>query len=245
VQYKTSNNKRLLVELSLIRISSIEHQMAEKKSPKSFVVSENHEKVDVSAQSTHKIVEKKDETLENPKKAEDSTRIEKEDFAPKPISRISLSAKKKSKIISISAAFDQLNHKKEEEIDASKLRKNDFSATQMLKTWKEVIAFVKQKGKSNLGITLEIFPPELKEDFVIELPLSNSSQAEMLIEEKYMILEFLRDKLENDYIEITTKVIEAEKSNIPYTNKDKFAKMMDENPHLETLRLKLGLDPDY
>ena len=245
VQYKTSNNKRLLVELSLIRISSIEHQMAEKKSPKSFVVPENHEKVDVSAETTHKIVEKEDETVENHKKAENSTGIEKEDFAPKPISRISLSAKKKSKTISISAAFDQLNQKKEEEIDVSKLRKTDFSATQMLKNWKEVIAFVKQKGKSNLGITLEIFPPELKEDFVIELPLSNSSQAEMLIEEKYMVLEFLRDKLENDYIEITTKVIEAEKSNIPYTNKDKFAKMMDENPHLETLRLKLGLDPDY
>jgi len=247
VQYKTSNNKRLLVELSLMRISSIGHQMAEKKSPKSFVVSENHEKINVSAETTHKIVEKEDETVENHKKAENSSGIKQEDFAPKPISRISLSAKKQSKTISISAAFDQLNQKKEDEkeIDISKLRKTDFSATQMLKTWKEVIAFVKQKGKSNLGITLEIFPPELKEDFVIELPLSNSSQAEMLIEEKYMILEFLRDKLENDYIEITTKVIESEKSNIPYTNKDKFAKMMDENPHLETLRLKLGLDPDY
>ncbi len=115
----------------------------------------------------------------------------------------------------------------------------------MLKTWKEVIAFVKQKGKTNLGITLGMFPVELKDNFVIDLPLSNSSQAEMLIEEKDMILEFLRNKLENDYIELITKVIEAEKSNIPYTNKDKFAKMMDENPHLETLRLKLGLDPDY
>ena len=245
VQYKTSNNKRLLVELSLMRISSIGHQMAEKKSPKSFVVPENHEKVDVSAETTHKIVEKEDETVENHKKAENSTGIEKEDFAPKPISRISLSAKKKSKTISISAAFDQLNQKKEEEIDISKLRKTDFSAIQMLKIWKEVITFVKQKGKSNLGITLGMFPVELKENFVIELPLSNSSQAEMLIEEKDMILEFLRNKLENDYIELTTKVIEAEKSNIPYTNKDKFAKMMDENPHLETLRLKLGLDPDY
>jgi len=33
VQYKESNNKRLLVELSLMRISSIGHQMAEKKKP--------------------------------------------------------------------------------------------------------------------------------------------------------------------------------------------------------------------
>ena len=245
VQYKTSNNKRLLVELSLMRISSIGHQMAEKKSPKSFVVPENHEKVDVLTEPKHKTVEKEDKTVENHKKTENSTGIEKEDFAPKPISRISLSAKKKSKTISISAAFDQLNQKKEEKIDISKLRKTDFSATQMLKIWKEVITLVKKKGKSNLGITLGMFPAELKENFVIELPLSNSSQAEMLIEEKDMILEFLRNKLENDYIELTTKIIEAEKSNIPYTNKDKFAKMMDENPHLETLRLKLGLDPDY
>jgi DNA polymerase-3 subunit gamma/tau len=219
--------------------------MAEKKSPKSFVVPENHEKVDVLTETTHKIVEKEDKTIENHKKSENFTGIEKEDFAPKPISRISLSTNKKSKTISISAAFDRLNQKKEEEIDISKLRKTDFSAAKMLKTWKEVIAFVKQKGKTNLGITLGMFPVELKENFVIELPLSNSSQAEMLIEEKYMILEFLRDKLENDYIELTTKVIEAEKSNIPYTNKDKFNKMLEGNPHLETLRLKLGLDPDY
>jgi len=140
-----------------------------------------------------------------------------------------------------------MNEKKvvEEEIDISKLRNNDFLATRMLETWKEVIAFVKQKGKSNLGITLGVFLPVLKDNHVIELPLSNHSQVEMLLEEKYMILEFLRNKLENDYIEITTKVIKGGKSNIPYTNKDKFAKMMDQNPHLETLRMKLGLDPDY
>ena len=148
----------------------------------------------------HKTVEKEDKTVENHKKTENSTGIEKEDSALKPISRISLSAKKKSKTISISAAFDQLNQKKEDKIGISKLRETDFSATQMLKIWKEVITFVKQKGKSNLGITLGMFPAELKENFVIELPLSNSSQAEMLIEEKDMILEFLRNKLENDYI---------------------------------------------
>jgi hypothetical protein len=115
----------------------------------------------------------------------------------------------------------------------------------MLESWKEVISFVKQKGKSNLGITLGVFLPELSDNFVIVLPLSNHSQVEMIIEEKHMILDFLRNKLDNDYIEIKTKVIKGEKSNIPYTNKDKFAKMIQQNPHLETLRMKLGLDPDY
>ncbi|MFT4902372.1 MAG: DNA polymerase-3 subunit gamma/tau [Thalassomonas sp.] len=242
VQYKTSNNKRLLVELSLMRISSIGHQIAEKKSPKSFIVTLNDEKKHVSVEKVTEINEKIEKTTENYKKPESEV------FKLKPIPKISLSAKKQSKTISITAAFQQINKKKEvdqEEVDASNLRNQDFSASKMLQTWKEVIAFVKQKGKSNLGITLGVFPPELKENYEIVLSLSNSSQVEMLLEEKYMILEFLRNKLENDYIEITTKVIEGEKSNIPYTNKDKFAKMMEENPHLETLRMKLGLDPDY
>ena len=61
VQYKQSNNKRLLVELSLMRISSIGHQMAEKKSPKSFIVTLNDEKKQVSVEKvteTDKKIEK-------------------------------------------------------------------------------------------------------------------------------------------------------------------------------------------
>lgn len=247
MQYKQSNNKRLLVELSLMRISSILHQMAEKKSHKSFVVSLNDQKKQVSVEKVTEIDEKIEKATESHKKPEIESNSEIADLTPKSVPRISLSSKKKSKTISITAAFKQMNEKKdvEEKIDISKLRNADFSATRMLETWKEVIAFVKQMGKSNLGITLGVFLPELKDNHVIELPLSNHSQVEILLEEKYMILEFLRNKLENDYIEITTKVIKGGESNIPYTNKDKFAKMIEQNPHLETLRMKLGLDPDY
>jgi len=115
----------------------------------------------------------------------------------------------------------------------------------MLQIWKDLIFVIKEKGKSNLGITLGVHPPKLLANYLIELPLSNSAQDEIITEEKYIILEFLRNKLENDKIEISTKIIEGEKSNIPYTNKDKFKKMLEENPNLEKLRIKLGLDPDY
>ncbi len=239
VQYKTSNNKRLLVELTLMRISSINFQGAEKKSPKSFVVSKK-------GAETVFLDEKK------PKISINKPKIDKkvvEEFKPKPVVKIALAGvKKKSKTISISAAFNQINESKEqgeEEVDVSKLRSTAFSGTKMLKAWKEVIVYMKEQGKSNLSITLGVHPPVLKDNFEIELPLSNSSQVEMLVDEKYVILELLRNKLENDYVEVITKVIEGKKSNIPYTNKDKFAKMMEENPHLETLRVKLGLDPDY
>ena len=115
----------------------------------------------------------------------------------------------------------------------------------MQEAWKEIIVLVKKKGKSNLGITLGVHLPILKDNFEIELPLSNSSQEELIEEEKYIVLDSLRKSLNNDYIKIRTKVMEGEKSNIPYTNKDKFNKMLEGNQHLETLRMKLGLDPDY
>ena len=116
-----------------------------------------------------------------------------------------MSGRKKSKTISITAAFQEINKVKEEqEVDTSNLRKTEFTETKMIAVWKEVISFVKKKGKSNLGITLGVFPPVLKSNYEIELPLSNSSQVEMMMEEKYMVLEFLRSKLENDYIEILT-----------------------------------------
>ena len=247
IQYKESNNKRLLVELSLMRISSIGHKFAEKKSPKSFVVTLDHEKKHVSVEKANLSHYELEKATESHEKDEIEMNSEVLDIPSKSIPTISLSTKKKSKTISITEAFNQINEKKEikEEIDILKLRNTDFSSKEMLECWKEVITFVKQKGKSNLGITLGVFSPELNDNFVIELPLSNHSQVEMLLEEKYMILEFLRNKLENDYIEIITKVIKGEKSNIPYTNKDKFAKMIKQNPHLETLRMKLGLDPDY
>ena len=49
----------------------------------------------------------------------------------------------------------------------------------------------------------------------------------------------------NDKIDLKTIIIEGEKNNTPYTNKDKFKKMLSDNPNLEKLRIKLGLDPDY
>ena len=227
VQYKTSNNKRILVELSLMRISSIGHQSAEKKSPKSFIATKSVKEIVV--------VEKKQD--------EQEVAIEKIVLPKIKLNR----SVKKSKTISISAAFNQINEKEKvaDERDSSTFKKELFSEKKMQEVWKEVIALVKRKGKSNLAITLGVHLPILNDNFEIELPLSNSSQVELIEEEKYIVLDYLRKSLYNDYITLSTKVIEGEKSNIPYTNKDKFKKMLNENPHLETLRVKLGLDPDY
>ena len=229
MQFKTTNNQRLLVELTLMRISSIDF-VGEKKNSKSFVVSRNDAKGKVSVE----------QIAENNKK-EPALR----DVKVTPNIKLDLGIKKRSSLISINSSFKKEKDIVEDDVAALTIRGKDFPETELLGCWKELIVFIKEKGKSNLGITLGSHQPRLLEGYLIELPLSNAVQAEMILEEKYMLLEYLRNKFENDKIEITTKIIEGEKNNIPYTNKDKFKIMLDENPQLEILRVKLGLDPDY
>ena len=97
----------------------------------------------------------------------------------------------------------------------------------------------------SLAIALSSRPPLLKSDSEIEILLSNTSQVEIVEEEKYMLLDFLKNSLKNDKIKITTKVEKSNKDNTPYTNKDRFSKMLEDNNDLQELRVKLGLDPDY
>ena len=229
IQYKNVNNQRLLVELTLMRISSIGFDMDQKKKSKCFAVSINDEIRQVAIEKT---LDKAKE-LEAPLKDN------------KPIIQLNLGNKKKSSLISINSSFDEDKEVIEEDKSQIILRDTDFTESRLLEVWKDFISIIKEKGKSNLMITLSVHKPILKEQYLVELPLSNSAQAEIISEEKYMILDYLRNKLENDKIEIITKIVEGEKSKIPYTNKDKFKKMLEDNPQLEALRVKLGLDPDY
>mgnify|MGYP001210973851 CR=1 FL=1 len=230
LQYKNANNQRLLVELTLMRISSIGFDVDQKKKSKSFVVSINDEVREVAVEKP--ILKGKEITAQSVKEINSSINL-------------NLGHRKKSSLISISSSLEEDKEIVEEDKSQLIFRETDFTEFRLLEVWKDFISVIKEKGKSNLMITLSTHKPKLKEEYLIELLLSNAAQEEMISEEKYMILDYLRNKLENDKIEIITKIIEGEKSNIPYTNKDKFKKMLDENPQLEALRIKLGLDPDY
>ena len=155
-----------------------------------------------------------------------------------------LAIKKKSTLISINGLSNEFSKEKKES-DNLILRDYDFSEKELLEYWKELASFIKEKGKSNLAIALQVCKPKVLEDYVIELSMSNAVQEEMILDEKHMVLENIKEKLKNDKIEIITKIVKIEKESMSYTSKDKFKIMLEENPQLEVLRLKLGLDTDY
>ncbi len=237
IQYKTSNNKRLLVELCLMRISSIGQNDIEKKTPKTFEVNLN-----VNENNNSNKEEKQNLTINASKNNQqgfiNDTQNNKASIKSldKPL--------KNTKTISITEALNNESKSIVEE-DSSSIRNSDFSKSEMHDAWNQMVDFTKEKGKVNLSIILSAYMPVLKSNFIIEFNLGNTSQSEIFIEEKYLLLDFLKDKLKNDLIDIVTVIVDKEKKDLVYTNKDKFKKMLEKNSSLVTLQKKIGLDPDY
>ena len=231
LQYKLSTNKRLLVEICLMQVSSINFLEQSKKKNKNFVVSSKNDNTSDSEPTVKNNNEPSEEKPAEKEKKESV--IELKEVNSVPI----------SKTISILGSL-----KDEQEIeDKIEISKNSdhFSNDDLQARWKEMNSNFSNKGKTNLVLALNSNKPVLKENYVVEVTLSNTSQVELLNEEKLNILGYLREKMNNDSIDIITNVVQSDKNDTPYTNSDKYKKMYEQNKNLAILGQKLGLDPDY
>ena len=154
-----------------------------------------------------------------------------------------LELKKRTNLISISD-LDEL-----EEIESEKTtekRDTEFKNEELQEAWREYVNSQKEKGKSNFATTLDMNKPVLLPNCKIEIPISNKSQEVVIEKEKIDLHEFLRNRLQNDNLEVITKIQEKmDEERTPFTNKDKYEKMTKENPKLQNLKEKLGLDFDF
>ena len=259
IQYKLSNNQRLLVEICLMQISSIGQEAEVKKKHKNFIVSQPSQPSKISDDSGFDAKKNDDNYKNNSENEIQLKEIEgiivdktieiiaekkapvKDELAQEYVKRDVI----KPKTISILNIIDEEDNLEILDVSSKIVRSELISENIVLETWKEMIVYFNDKEKSNLAITLGINKPLLNSEGHIEITLSNSSQIELINQEKHNVLRFLRDKLNNDLIDLVAKVAPLTKDNTPYTNSDKFKKMSQDNKHLEKLRQELGLDPDY
>ena len=243
VEYRASKNQRLLVELTLLKMTTIGQFVSEKKNNNSQIIVPA-KKVEVKIKQEiveeapvkevlHKTVdqvEKVEVVVEE--KVEVKTVVKEEPLRKVRKSRFSLS--------------DVMDDKKEveKELNAPKKSEN-FTESRMREVWMLFAEKINKEGKMNLFITLTSSDPTLEEETLINLKISNDAQEKILDENKIELMDHLRTSLNNDFISLKTELSEDIKSDVPYTPKDKFIKMTEENPHLNTLQQKLGLDPDY
>lgn len=80
---------------------------------------------------------------------------------------------------------------------------------------------------------------------MITVELTNPVEVDGLEKIKAELLTFIRNKFQNNAIQLQHKVNIEKAAERPYTPKEKFEAMMKENPLLGKLKDTFGLDPDY
>jgi len=236
-KFKTSKNKRLLVELTLIQMSSfglmVKESVAEKKNdqPPLPIVK--------SLVKKYTEAEPKSEIVHEP------ATIQQKNV---PAVEVKVPAKKFQSSTSISSSLNKtvtentINNNLPE-IKTVGNETSPFSESELMQAWDEFANSINKNEMPNFYASFTQHKPELKENYVVQLKIENIVQQKELNDERYKILSYLRNKLKNDSIDLVTYFPTMDDSQRkPYTNNEKYKRMQEINPNIEKLRQTLDLD---
>ena len=242
--YKSSQNQRLLIEITLMQLCSVQIQKKKAKSvailPPNFLDIE-----EIGPLLKNNQIKKTDI---KPKKQHESPELEVEE--PKIIApKRSLSIKKRSLTTSISGIRKKLNDKEEQVQKQEELLINSnskFSSHLLIEKWNKFAEIKKKEGKMGLHTTLTKSSPILKNDFNVDFHLDSEVQKMDLQKETPYLLEYLRKELNNGSIQIHLHVSEMENQKISQlTSRERFFQMAEKNPDLHLFKEEFDLDLEY
>lgn len=125
--------------------------------------------------------------------------------------------------------------------DAEKLPEEKFSENEMQKAWTAYAKKIELEGKFNLLSHLTMGVPKL-EGNLIHLVFPNDTIKVEVERAKHDLLQYLRHSLNNHQVDLSIEVNESEVKRYAYTPREKFEKLKEKNPQIETLRKEFDLD---
>ncbi|MCG8340321.1 MAG: DNA polymerase III subunit gamma/tau [Cytophagales bacterium] len=240
IHYKYSKNKRLHVEITLMKM--MQHGTH-------LQATETKKKVSPKA---HQPLSKDTQSAAQPH--DKIVPLAKQESSKKPITQETPSIARNS-ILPVTTKIPQLEHLKKDignettieptqtVAQESVATKQSFTKEELLKHWKAYAHQLKAAGKlseySILNQTIEL------EGTTILLTFTNPVQQDVLEGNKAALLAFLREKLQNTNIDIKTSLVKEEHSKVPYTAKEKFDYLAKKYPPLLVLQKRLALEVDY
>jgi DNA polymerase-3 subunit gamma/tau len=238
-KYKASKNQRLLVELCLMQMCSVQMMKNSQAAEKKNDTSEHNKRIDplpvptavTPAHNATSVKEVLTETLTNPVLIQKEVKV-------KPLSSLPS--------FSINS-FTQAS-KSESVVAEAKIGlktespKTDFTQEELEISWKKFADKMNASGKLNFYSTLSTYKPKLLENFLLEFRVDNKVQEEEINREKLELLGHLRKELANYEIQLSVVINKNEAEKRPYTNVEKFKHMKAINPLIENLRKELDLE---
>ena len=256
LQYKSSKNQRLHVELCLMQIASVED---EKKKDKPYI--KPALKTDKAPQPTQKPVAKEEPkpiaepivakpieetpaetnqppTLEKP--TAEPTKAPAEPAKEKPIA-LDIQSKGVSGLSLSSIAF-QKNVKANQPTNGKSTREETVGQESLEAAWKALSSQLESDGEYNLAALLNLDSPRLKNKLEIHLNFPNKNNKLELESEKGKVLGALANTLKNDLLQFVIHVSQEEQQNYVYTPRDKYEQLVKVNPLVDDIRKEFDLD---
>jgi DNA polymerase-3 subunit gamma/tau len=245
VQYRTSKNQRLLVELSLMQLCSIKYNQAEKKKSnfriKPFVGGLAKVKV-ASAEGTGAAA-----TTTTAEAIASPLDRKKARTAEKPLARGKGIKPKGSYTLTALLEQSEVSLESDEDLAAivPKLTES-YSREEFENAWKAFMGVLNKRGDLSLYSTLSVRLPMVTADHAIQVDISNNVQESDVVTVRSEMLEFLKARLKNHKLHLQVNIKKDDSQNTRlYTDKDKFDAMVGINPALEGFRTDLNLDLEF
>ena len=217
INFQKSINQRLLVELSVLKVSSLDFDNKKKKfNYKLIPVSSFHSQIFNSNQSKVKI---KNES--------------------KPIADINISDYETSTLSLKSIEKDKDLADETIELESEFNEEKIITIEDVLELWGEYSNIQEEKGRYNIASILRISIPKYENNNIIYTVPNNTTSLEVEREKPQIIL-FLTKKLKTKVNILTEIDMKADKK-IAYTNKEKYELLKKKNPLIENLKKEFRL----
>ena len=263
INYKSSKNHRLLVELSLMKMASLQFEGEKKnpdlrssgKSPVYQLIPASHFKLKKNIQTSENDMEggrsetEELETKEIEPAVQETVSVfqsteEEVIVAPKPKIKIGDPSKKVSGL-SISSLKAKRAHelsKIEVVIDENDLPHDPFTEEEMQKCWAAYVHNLDKAGRKILASNLSIDQPKVLGDNTIWIQLPNSTMKKEIEREQSDLIKYLKTQLNNYEIRLKISVNEEHAQQFVYTPEEKYEKLREKNPAIDLLRKEFDLD---
>ena len=234
LNYRISKNKRLLVELALIRLCQLTNEKKkqlndELPQPIEKITVEKSVSADESGKDAMPRVSEKTQTPVVEKKPEQPPAP----TAPRPIS-ISITQP-------TGANAPQAEQK--QEIPQENLNA-DFSDADLQRAWTAFSATLPPEEMRLISYINSNLPERIAGTPAFEVRISNSMQEKELLNRKRELLTFIRAELKNSFVDMRLKMNEMEKSQQILSPEEKYKLMIQKNPALVKLRTGLNFEID-
>ena len=236
VQYRTAKNKRLTVELALVKLCRLtEAPVQEVQKVQSVGQSSGVQKVQGSNAT---VAPKPAPAVQSAAQAAPAPKP-----APKPAAAMpslgSMPSLGNLGVIGQAKPASQSQQAAPANATPSVQRNNPFTADQLNDAW--VGLRVHFQGEERLLAMLANYQPTLVNEELCRITVANPWQKQEFAKFGKKVMDLIRDALQNDLLKLQVDVAEFDRSTKAYTAAEKYKLLVKQNPHLADLKTRMNL----